>query len=129
MRISDWSSDVCSSDLLKLTKNYTAASPWSLSATYTYTEAEEHRQFGEVFSLDYPSLDDYPVVRSSGVRKHRFVAAGSVDLPIGVTLSGKFQIMSPPYPTAFVNTGGPNPSPAVISNAAKGKGDHRGLPN
>src|SRR3546814_9633391 len=29
---------------LKLTKNYTAASPWSLSATYTYTEAEENRQ-------------------------------------------------------------------------------------
>lgn len=112
---------------LKLTKNYSVASPWSLSATYTYTEAEENRQFGEVFSLDYPSLDDYPVVRSSGVRKHRFVAAGSVDLPIGVTLSGKFQIMSPPYLKAFVNTGGANPSRDVISNEAKGNGDRWGF--
>ncbi len=108
---------------LKLTKSYSVASPWSLSATYTYTEAEENRQFGETFSLDYPSLDDYPVVRSSGVRKHRFVATGSVDLPIGVTLSGKFQIMSPPYLKRFINTAGANPSRDVISNEADGNGD------
>src|SRR3546814_13431819 len=72
----------------------------------SYTEAEENRQFGEVFSLDYPSLEDYPVVRSSGVRKHRLVATGSVDIPGGFILSGKFQIMSPPYLKAFINTGG-----------------------
>ncbi len=112
---------------LKLNKNYTAASPWSLGVTYTYTEAEENRQFGEVFSLDYPSLEDYPVVRSSGVRKHRVVASGSVDLPIGVTLSGKFQMMSPPYLKAFVNTGGANPSRDVISNQAASNGDRWGF--
>src|SRR3546814_1388176 len=74
------------SGYLKLVKNYTAASPWSFAATYTYTEAEENRNFGEVFSLDFPSLDDYPITRSSGVRKHRLVATGSVDLPNGVKI-------------------------------------------
>ena len=115
------------SGYLKLNKNYTVASPWSLGVTYTYTEAEENRQFGEVFSLDYPSLEDYPVVRSSGVRKHRIVASGSVDLPIGVTLSGKFQMMSPPYLKTFVNTGGANPSRDVISNQADSNGDRWGF--
>lgn len=115
------------SGYLKLNKNYTVASPWSLGVTYTYTEAEENRQFGEVFSLDYPSLEDYPVVRSSGVRKHRIVASGSVDLPIGVTLSGKFQMMSPPYLKTFVNTGGANPSRDVISNQAESNGDRWGF--
>ena len=86
---------------LKLNKNYTPESPWSLTATYTYTEAEENRQFGEVFSLDYPSIEDYPVTRSSGVRKHRLVMAGTVDIPFGITLSSKFQIASPRYLKSF----------------------------
>ncbi|MDP1028587.1 TonB-dependent receptor [Sphingomonas sp. KR1UV-12] len=92
---------------VKLTKTYSAASPWSLDATYTYTEATENRQFGETFSLDYPSINDYPVLRSSGVPRHRFVAAGSVDTPIGVTLSAKFQIESPLYQKAFINSAVP----------------------
>lgn len=112
---------------LKLVKNYTQASPWSFAATYTYTEAEENRQFGETFSLDYPSIDDYPVTRSSGVRKHRLVATGSVDLPIGLTLSGKFQIASPVYRKAFLNIGGANPVRDIISNEVDGNGDRWGF--
>lgn len=92
---------------LKLTKSYSKASPWSIDATYTYTQAEENRNFGEVYSLDYPSIDDYPMMRSSGVPRHRFVIAGSVDLPIGVTLSSKFQIESPIYEKAFVDSADP----------------------
>ena len=107
----------------KLTKRYTEFSPWSLDATYTFTDAEANRQFGEVFSLDYPSLDDYPFVTSTGVRKHRFVMAGTVDLPIGVTLSGKFQIASPKYLNAFVNTAGPPPSRTIVSTKTEGNGD------
>lgn len=107
----------------KLTKRYTEFSPWSLDATYTFTDAEANRQFGEVFSLDYPSLKDYPFVTSTGVRKHRFVMAGTVDLPIGVTLSGKFQIASPKYLNAFVNTAGPPPSRTIVSTETEGNGD------
>src|SRR3546814_17201722 len=78
-------------------------------------------------SLDYPSLEDYPVVRSSGVRKHRLVATGSADIPGGFILSGKFQIMSPPYLKAFINTGGVNPSRDVISNKADSNGNRWGF--
>lgn len=111
----------------KLTKSYTPASPWSFAATYTYTEAMENRNFGETFALDYESAEDYPFTRSSGVRKHRLVATGSVDLPIGVTLSSKFQIASPPYIKSFRNTGGTTPTREVISNEAFGNGDRWGF--
>ncbi|WP_258044437.1 TonB-dependent receptor domain-containing protein [Sphingomonas citricola] len=106
----------------KLTKPYTAASPWSIDATYTYTQAEENRQFGEVYSLDYESLDDYPTLRSSGVPRHRFVTAGSVDLPIGVTLSGKFQIESPAYQKAFLDQSQPFQR-VIIGSTTLGNGD------
>jgi len=88
---------------LKVTKSYRPSSPWSLDATYTYTDAKENRAFGEVFSLDYPSLDDYPWAASSGVRRHRLVAAGSVDLPWDFTVSGKLTLASPVYVKGFVN--------------------------
>ncbi|WP_058754297.1 TonB-dependent receptor [Sphingomonas endophytica] len=91
----------------KVTKNYTADSPWSLDATYTFTEAEENRQFGENFSLDYAQIGDYPFRRSAGVPRHRFVTAGSVDTPLGITLSAKFQIESPLYQVAFLDTSQP----------------------
>lgn len=112
---------------LKLTKSYRPSSPWSLDATYTYTEAEENRAFGEVFSLDYASLDDYPVLRSSGVRKHRFVAAGSVDLPIGVTLSSKVTLASPPFLKGFVNQATAPFERLVVGTWADSNGDRWGL--
>lgn len=91
----------------KLTKPYTETSPWSLDATYTFTEAEENRQFGETFSLDFPQIADYPTLRSVGVPRHRFVIAGSADTPIGVSLSGKFSIESPMYMIAPLVTSVP----------------------
>jgi outer membrane receptor protein involved in Fe transport len=112
---------------LKLTKAYRPSSPWSLDATYTYTEAEENRAFGEVFSLDYPSLDDYPFARSSGVRKHRFVAAGSVDLPIGVTLSTKVTLASPPYLKGFINQQSAPFERLVLATEGQSNGDRWGL--
>ena len=112
---------------LKLDKRYTPASPWSLTATYTYTEAEENRQFGETFSLDFPSVEDYPFVRSAGVRKHRLVMAGTVDIPYGITLSGKFQIASPKYLTSFTSIAGDPLSRDVISVETEGNGDRWGF--
>jgi len=82
---------------LKLEKPYDELSGWGLTATYTFTDAEENRVFGQTFSLDYPSLDDYPVLTSAGVSRHRFVAAGSLDMPWGLRLSGKFSYRSPIY--------------------------------
>jgi outer membrane receptor protein involved in Fe transport len=88
---------------IKLVKRYTQSSPWNITATYTFTEAEENRAFGETFSLDFPSIEDYPVLRSSGVSRHRFVTAGAVDLPLGFTLSSKLTLASPPYLKGFTN--------------------------
>ena len=110
---------------LKLTKSYTRSSPWSLDATYTYTEATENRQFGETFSLDYPSIDDYPTLRSSGVPKHRLVMAGSADTPIGLTLSAKFTIQSPIFQKQFINTAQPF-ARTIVGSEVFGLGDQWG---
>jgi outer membrane receptor protein involved in Fe transport len=116
------------SAFVKLIKRYTQASPWSIDATYTYTKANENRQFGEVFSLDYASIDDYPFRPSAGVRSHRFVMAGTVDVPGGITLATKFQIASPVWLKRFVNTpgvGAPGTKDIVAIEAA-GNGDRWG---
>jgi outer membrane receptor protein involved in Fe transport len=107
---------------LKFTKAYAKSSPWSLNATYTYTEAEENRQFGETFSLDYPSMDDYPFARSTGVRKHRLVMAGTADIPFGFVLSGKFQIASPRYLKRFTSVVGDPLSRDVVAVKTEGNG-------
>lgn len=105
----------------KLDKSYTPSSPWSLNFTYTYTEATENRKYGEVYSLDYPSINDYPTLRSAGVSKHRVVMAGSVDLPYGFTASTKIQLRSPPYIYGTNDTGpliteGNNKHPFIIGD-------------
>ena len=102
------------------------SSPWSLNATYTYTEAEENRQFGETFSLDFPSMEDYPVIRSAGVRKHRLVMAGTADLPFGLTLAGKFQIASPRYLQRFTFLAGDPLSRDVSAVKTEGNGSKWG---
>ena len=110
---------------IKLTKPYTVASGWNIDATYTYSEAEENRTFGQTFSLDFPSIDDYPTLRSSGVPRHRFVAAAAVDTPLGLTLSGKFQIQSPAFQKAIVNTSVPFER-TIVGSFTEGNGDRWG---
>lgn len=110
----------------KLTKRYTEFSPWSLDATYTFIDAEENRQFGETFSLDFPGIENYPFISATGVRKHRFVMAGTVDIPLGITLSGKFQIASPKRLAALLDMPGTPPSRTVTSIETEGNGDRWG---
>lgn len=112
---------------VKMTKAYTAASPWSFDATYTYSHAKENRLTTDqgAFSLDFPSIEDYPTVFAVGVPRHRFVAAGSVDLPIGVSLSGKFQIASPTYLRSFFSTAVPFER-NIVTAEAFGNGDRWG---
>ena len=112
---------------LKLVKRYTRTSPWNISATYTYTDATENRAFGEYFSFDFPTLEDYTVKTSSGLRRHRLVMAGAVDLPTGTTLSGKFQIASPSYLNRFVRTIGGEPPVVVDTVLTEGNGDRWGF--
>jgi outer membrane receptor protein involved in Fe transport len=112
----------------KLTKSYSAGSPWSLDATYTYTEAEDNRPNGDqaaYFLLDFPSASDYPFVRSGAVPRHRFVVAGSVDLPIDLSISAKFQIESPTYLRALVDRADPYER-VIVGSEAFGLGDRWG---
>lgn len=112
----------------KLTKVYSAESPWSLDATYTYTEAEDNRPNGDqaaYFLLDFPSAADYPFVRSGAVPRHRFVVAGSVDLPIDMSISAKFQIESPTYLRALVDRADPYER-VIVGAEALGSGDRWG---
>lgn len=110
----------------KLVKRYTEFSPWSLDATYTFTDAEENRQLGETFSLDFPGIEEYPFITATGTRKHRLVMAGSVDTPLGVTLSAKFQIASPKYLAEIRGFSGTPPTRTVTSIETEGNGDRWG---
>ncbi len=112
---------------IKIAKRYTQASPWNLTATYTYTDATENRAFGEYFSFDFPTLEDYTVKTSSGLRKHRLVMAGSVDLPTNTVISGKFQIASPRYLNNFVRTIGGDEPLVIDTIKTAGNGDRWGF--
>jgi outer membrane receptor protein involved in Fe transport len=69
-------------------------SNWNLSASYTYTNAEANRKFKENFALDYPALADYSYLPATSVPEHKLVVAGSYNLPMGFTLSGKWRLES-----------------------------------
>ncbi|GAB3095357.1 TonB-dependent receptor [Lysobacter terrae] len=80
--------------LVSLEKPFTSASPWSATFAYTYTDAKENRQFGEHYSLDYPTLAGYGWRKAGGVPEHRFVATGIYAAPMGFTFSGKLTLAS-----------------------------------
>ena len=108
---------------IKINKEYTNASPWSFDIRYTLSLALENRVFGEHYSLDYPSIYQYPYLRSTGAPKHRIIATGSTDLPLGFMLSGKFLLQSPPYiyGTALADVPDPQNYPSVPT-VIQGKG-------
>lgn len=80
--------------LISLDKPYTQDSPWSTSLAYTYSEAKENRQNSDVFTFDYPNLDDVAFIRSNGIPKHKIVLTGIADF-VGLTWSGKVTWNSP----------------------------------
>jgi len=73
-------------------KPYSRSSGWGVTATYTYSDAKENRQFGEHYALDYPDLSGYGWKRSGGVYKHRLVATGLYDFPWGMNGSAKLTL-------------------------------------
>ena len=88
---------------LAVSKAYTAASGWSFSAAYTYSNAYQNNSAGpenpyqgspNAYLFDLPNPKDYPLLPSTAVPKHRLVATGSYDLPWGFSVSGKGEIAS-----------------------------------
>lgn len=69
-------------------------SDWGLAIAYTYTNPETNRESGEVFALDYPTLDDYGMHPANKVPNHRLVATTIVTLPLEVDFSAKLNLQT-----------------------------------
>ena len=80
--------------LLSLDKPYTQASGWGVSVAYTYSDAKENRNNSDIFTFDYPNLDNVGFTSALGIAKHRLVTTGIVDF-WGFTASGKLTLASP----------------------------------
>ena len=59
---------------------------WGFSFTYTLGQSEETG--GDQFSLDYPTVADYPRTPTGTDERHRVVSTGIVGLPWDFLLSG-----------------------------------------
>lgn len=79
---------------MRIEKPYTEQSGWGMTVSYTYSDAEENRQFGEHYSLDQETIAGYGWREAAGIAKNRLVATGIYDLPGGMTLSGKLSLAS-----------------------------------
>lgn len=75
-----------------LEKAYTEASEWGMTLAYTYSEAEETG--GDLFSLDYPLVSDYPRHPTNADERHRIVMTGIVGLPWDMKLSSTLTLGS-----------------------------------
>ena len=75
--------------LLSASKPYTSESGWSVTLAYTHTDAEHNRKIDDNYAFDKATIDDYPFITANGVPEHRFVAAGSIDGPWGMTFGAK----------------------------------------
>lgn len=112
---------------VKLGKVYTLASPWSFDATYTYTDATENGNTSDSgsFRLDFPFAEDYPTVQALGVPRHRFIMAGSVDLPLDFVFSAKALYQSPVQVRQLVGSAVPYARTVVVADSV-GNGDRWG---
>lgn len=74
-------------DALYLTvdKPYTARSKWGFSLAYTLADARANG--GDLFSLDYPTVEAYPRHPTDQDERHRLVATGIVGLPAALRAS------------------------------------------
>ena len=92
---------------LTLEKAYSQSSPWGMTLAYTYSEAEETG--GDLFSLDFPRISDYPRHPTSADERHRIVMTGIVGLPWDVTLASTLTLGSGTGYTITDNSRGTGP--------------------
>jgi outer membrane receptor protein involved in Fe transport len=70
---------------ITLDKPYTESTRWGMTLAYTYSEAEENG--GDLFSLDFPRIADYPRHPTPGDERNRLVLSAIVGLPWELKLS------------------------------------------
>lgn len=59
--------------------------PWGMRLAYTYGEAEQNG--GDLFSLDFPTVADYPRYPTANDERHRIVYSAMVGMPWGLRAS------------------------------------------
>ncbi|MGD6191619.1 TonB-dependent receptor [Xanthomonas citri pv. citri] len=79
---------------LQVEKPFDEESGWGLTVAYTYSDAEENRQFGEHYALDRERIQDYGWREAGGIPKNRLVVTGIYELPYEIKLSGKLSLAS-----------------------------------
>jgi outer membrane receptor for ferrienterochelin and colicin len=90
-----------------LEKAFSAASPWGMTFAYTYSEAEQTG--GDLFSLDYPTIGDFPRHPTSGDERHRVIMTGIVEIPWQIKLSSTLTLGSGTGYTITDFSGGTGP--------------------
>jgi outer membrane receptor protein involved in Fe transport len=81
--------------LVSIGKPYTEASHWGMTFAYTFTDAKQNRDIIEHYSLDEPTIGQYPFIASNAAAKHRFVTTGTVRGPWQTTLGAKWVLATP----------------------------------
>ena len=77
---------------VQLDRPYTDESRYGFNLAYTFAEAEQIG--GDLFSLDKPTIADWPRYGTPGTQDHKLVANAIVGVPWGVRLSGLLQYSS-----------------------------------
>jgi outer membrane receptor protein involved in Fe transport len=77
---------------LTVERPFTAESKWGAQLTYTLGRAEEIG--GDLFSLDYITVDAYPRHPTATDERHRIVATGIYQFPAGFRASAFIQLAS-----------------------------------
>jgi Carboxypeptidase regulatory-like domain/TonB dependent receptor len=77
---------------LQLDRPFTAESRYGFNIAYTWADAEQIG--GDLFSLDLPTIADWPRYGTPGTQDHRIVASGIVEVPFQVRLSTLVQYSS-----------------------------------
>lgn len=67
---------------------------WGMSVAYTYTQSKTNREANNVFSFDFPHVDDYGFHDANDLPNHRLVITGITELPGGIDFSAKLNLQS-----------------------------------
>ncbi|MBW3563334.1 MAG: TonB-dependent receptor [Acidobacteria bacterium] len=97
---------------LTLDRPFTAASNWGFNVAYTWSDAEQIG--GDLFSLDAPTVEDYPRYSVPGSREHVLVASGLVGIPYDIRLGTIIQYGSGDAFNVFDASRGFGPNEFVI---------------
>ena len=102
--------------LLYAEKPYTAESGWGATIAYTHTNADNNRDITQHYAFDQATIQDYAFITSNAAPKHRLVATAVVDVPWGITLSGKLTLATPTPFAGFINYTYPDTAPNGANN-------------